>query len=164
MLAWALDGVAPSKLGEVSERRHSPLWAIALLTFLALGALAAYAFTTWFAVLSGLLAFAITFFIVSLLGIVFPFWKKDVFEASPAALRVAGVPLMTIGGVIGTVFTAFIIYRSVVDKFYGNNTSVSLWSVLGTFVVAFGLYLGVTWSRRRRGVLVESRFKEIPVE
>jgi amino acid transporter len=164
MLAWSLDGLAPAKLGEVSQKRHSPAWSILILMVLAEVFLAMYAFTTWVTILSGLLGFAITFFVVCSLGIVFPYWKKDAFEGSPAAIRIAGIPLMTLGGVIGVVFVGFLIYRTIVDNVYGANTGVSVWSTLGAIVFGFVWYFGVTRYRRSHGTVIAQPFKELPVE
>ena len=164
LLAWSLDGVAPAKLGEVSERYHSPVVAIGVLFVLAEVWLAIYAFTTLVAILSGLLTFSIAFLVVSLTGLVFPFVKREVFERSPAAIRVAGIPLMTIAALVGVVFTAFLLYRSFVDETFGANAQISLEMTVAAFVLSLVWFYIARAYRIRRGVAVDKRFQEIPVE
>lgn len=164
LLAWSIDGVAPTKLSEVSPRYHSPAVAIGLLFVLAEIWLAIYAFSTLVAILSGLLTFSIAFLVVSLTGLAFPYVKRDVFEGSPAAIRLAGIPLMTIAAAVGTVFTAFLLYRSFVDETFGASTAISLEITGGAFVVAIVWFYVARFYRQRQGVAVDKRFQEIPVE
>jgi amino acid transporter len=164
LLAWSIDGLAPAKFGEVSENRHSPVWAIVIVMTLAEIFLAIFAFTTWVTILSGLLGFALTFFVMSLVAIVFPYWRRDTFEASPAAIRIAGIPLMSVAGLVSLIFVSFLIYRTFVDDAYGANASISLWGNLVAVVLGFAWYFGLRAYRKRQGVPVAERFREIPVE
>jgi amino acid transporter len=164
LLAWSIDGVAPSKLSEVSPRYHSPAVAIGVLFVLAEVWLAIYAFSTLVAILSGLLTFSIAFLVVSLTGLVFPFVKREVFEGSPAAIRVAGIPLMTIAAAVGTIFTAFLLYRSIVDETLEANAQISYVIAGGAFVAAIVWFYVARAYRRSQGVAVDKRFQEIPVE
>jgi len=164
LLAWSIDGVAPSRLSEVSPRYHSPAVAIGVLFVIAEIWLAIYAFSTLVAILSGLLTFSIAFLVVCLTGLVFPFVKREVFEGSPAAIRVAGVPLMTIAAAVGTIFTAFLLYRAVVDESLEANAQISYVIAGGAFLIAIIWFYVARAYRRRQGVAVEKRFQEIPVE
>src|SRR5215472_2080521 len=96
MLAWGLDGVAPAKFADVSERRHTPVFAIVTLVVLAEIALAIFTYTTAVEILSGFLGFAIAFLVVCLAGIFFPFTHRETLERSPSNIKVAGMPLMTV--------------------------------------------------------------------
>jgi amino acid transporter len=164
MLAWGLDGVAPGPFANVSERRHTPVFAIMTLIVLAEVALAIFAYTTLVAILSGFLGFAIAFCVVCLAGIFFPFTHKETLERSPANIKIGRVPLMTICGILAAPFIGFIAYRTAVDKALGANAHVSLIVNGVLIVVGFAWFYALRWYRRSKGENVDRRFKEIPIE
>jgi amino acid transporter len=164
MFAWGLDGVAPRPLADVSDRYHSPVTTIIVMIVAAEIALAIFAFTSWVAILSGLLGFSVAFLAVCLTGLAFPFQKRDAFENSPAAIRIAGIPLMTIAAVVATPFLAFLIWRTFVDKTYGASTTISIVVNIVVFAVGIAWFFAMRAYRKRRGVDVDRQFKEIPVE
>jgi amino acid transporter len=151
-------------VAEVSERYHSPSWAIIVSVVIALVALTLFAFTSLLATLSGLIGFAVAFCLTSLAAIVFPMLRKDTYEGSPAAISVAGIPLITITAVVATVTLLWVIYRAVVDSAFGANTAFSLWLNAGVIVAAVVWYFVAKAYRTSRGVDVSARYKEIPVE
>jgi amino acid transporter len=164
MLAWGLDGVAPRPFANVSERRHTPVFAIVTLVVLAEIALAIFTYTTWVEILSGFLGFAIAFAVVCVAGIFFPFTHRATLERSPANIKIAGIPLMTICGVLAAPFIGFIAYRTAVDKALGANAHISL-IVNGILIaVGFAWFYALRWYRKTRGENVDRRFKEIPIE
>lgn len=167
LFAWGIDGVAPGKVAEVSQAHHSPMWAILVIFVIAEIWLAIYSFTSWVGILSGLLAFSAAFFVVSLTGVFFPFWKKEIFERSPAAQRVAGIPVMTIAGVVGVVFTGFLFWRCTQDTYLNalnGSNPISLEMTVAAVVIAIVWFFAARFYRARQGVAVDKRFKEIPVE
>lgn len=164
LMAWSLDGVAPEKVGEVSERYHSPSWAIIVAVVIALVALTIYAFTTLLVTLSGLIGFALAFLLTSLAAIVFPYNKREAYEGSPAVITVFGLPLITVSAVIASIMLLWVIYRAVVDSAFGANTPFSFWLNAGVVVAAIVWYFVARSYRSRQGVDVAARYKEIPVE
>lgn len=164
MLAWGLDGVAPGPFADVSERRHTPVFAIVTLVVLAEIALAIFSYTTLVAILSGFLGFAIAFCVVCLVGIVYPFTHRETLERSPANIKIAGIPLMTLCAVLAAPFIGFIAYRTAVDKALGANAHVSLIVNGVLIVIGFAWFYALRWYRRSRGENVDRRFKEIPIE
>jgi len=164
LMAWGLDGIAPEKVADVSERYHSPGWAILVSVLIALAALTVYAFTTLLATLSGLIGFAVAFCLTSLAAVVFPMRKKDAYEGSPAAMTIAGFPLITVAAIVATVTLLWVIYRAIVDASFGANTAFSLWLNIGVIVAAVVWYFVARAYRLRQGVDVAARYKEIPVE
>jgi amino acid transporter len=164
MLAWGLDGVAPAPFANVSERRHTPVFAIVTLVVLAEVALAIFTYTTLVEILSGFLGFAIAFLVVCLAGIFFPFTHRETLERSPSNIKVAGMPLMTVCAVLAVPFIAFIAYRTVTDKALGANAHISL--IVNGILIAVGFiwFYALRWYRKSRGVDVDRRFKEIPIE
>jgi amino acid transporter len=163
MLAWSLDGMVPRWFGEVS-RRHEPARAIILALALGEVALVLFAFTSVLATIGGLLAFVIVFLAVMIAGIMLPYRKPETFEASGANRRIGGVPVIVICGIIGGLTSIFLIWRSLVDNAAGANSSGSIRIVAIVFAVAFVWYFVARWVQRRRGVDMDKRFAEIPVE
>jgi len=164
LLAWGIDGMAPSKLGEVSERYRSPASAILVTAVLAVIILAIYSFTDWITVLSGMAPMGIVFLLTTVVAAIFPFIKREAYETSPARIKVAGIPLMTITGAIGSVIMAVIVYRAIVDVDYGANAPVSMGMMIGVFAVGAIWYFVARAVRRGQGVDLAARFEEIPIE
>jgi amino acid transporter len=164
LMAWGLDGVAPEKVADVSERYHSPSWAIVVAVVIALIALTIYAFTTLLVTLSGLIGFAVAFCLTSLAAIVFPYIKRDAYEGSPAAIRLFGLPLITLTAIVASITLIFVIYRAVVDSTFGANTPFSLWLNAGVVVAAIVWYFVARAYRLRQGVDIAARYRQIPVE
>ena len=164
LMAWGLDGVAPERVADVSERYHSPSWAILVAVVIALAALTVYAFTSLLVTLSGLIGFATAFCLTSLAAIVFPAIKKDAYEGSPAAITIGGIPLISVAAVVASVTLLWVIYRAVIDSAFGANTPFSLWLNAGVIVAAIVWYVVARWYRQRQGIDIAARYKEIPVE
>lgn len=164
VLAWGIDGVVPSALATVNPRTHTPVAAIALVAVVAEICLALYAFTDLFVVLSGLLAFGFVFITVCLAGALFPRLKRGVFEASASAVRVAGIPLITLTGIGGLVVAGFLAYRAVVDDTFAANTPTSIRMAVIVALVGVVWFFVARQVQRRRGVDIERRYAEIPIE
>ena len=164
MLAWSIDGVAPERLGDVSERYHSPHWAILVAAIGAEIWVALFAFTTLLGPISGFLGFTVSFLAVSLTAIVFPFVKKDVFENSPIAWRVAGFPVISLLGIGSLITVGYVTSRLLIDSSFTPNLK---FSDLGTLIV---VVVGAVWFyaarayRKSKGVDIDRRYKEIPIE
>jgi amino acid transporter len=164
MLAWSIDGVAPERLGDVNDRYHSPHWAILVSAVIAEVWLGLYAFTKLLGPISGFLGFTFSFLAVSLTAIVFPFIKRDVFENSPIAWRVGRVPVISIIGVVSTVFMVYGISRILVDKNYTPNLGFGDVGALTVLVAGVIVFYVARTIRRRQGVNIDQRYKEIPIE
>jgi amino acid transporter len=164
LLAWSIDGVAPERLGDVNDRYHTPHWAILVSAIVAEVWLGFFAFTSLLGPISGFLGFTFSFLAVSLTAVVFPFIKRDMFENSPVAWRVGGVPVISIIGAISTIFVIGGITRILVDKTYTPNLAFG--DIGGAIVLVVGaivFYVARAY-RRRHGVNIDQRYKEIPIE
>ncbi len=106
----------------------------------------------------------LVFTITTVVAAIFPFIKREAYEASPARIEVAGIPLMTITGLIGGVIMAWIVYRAIVDVDYGANAPVSMALFVGVFAVGAVWYFVARAIRRAQGVDMAARFEEIPIE
>lgn len=165
MLAWALDRMAPQRLGYVSDRLHTPVVAITVCMVIAIIFLAFYAFTPWFGTLSLIEALSVIWGACMLVGALMPYTKPDVWAKSPASkYRVAGVPLITVSGLLGTAAFAYAIYLLWNDSVAAGHTKTSVLVQLGLFALGLVLYFVVKYVRASRGVDIANAFRQIPVE
>lgn len=163
-LAWAIDGVAPERLGDVNEKYHSPHWALLLWVVVGEVFLALYAFTDLLGPISGFLGLAVSFIVVSLWAVFFPFVRKAQFDNSPIAWRVGGFPLMSLLGIIASVLVGYAFYRLTIDSAFSLNLKFANWGAV--LVVVFAAIWFFAWKayRKRQGVNLDRRYQEIPIE
>jgi amino acid transporter len=167
LLAWALDGLLPQKMADVDERTHSPLIAIVFSSLLGIGFLWYYAYDATFATISGFFGQVLgTFLITSIAAIVFPYTQKDIFESSPIAWRIAGIPVLAILGVLGTVGMLIIGWAFLNDSQSGISFSAPFMLLVnvGVFVAGFVFFWVVKAWRARQGIDINLAFAEIPPE
>ncbi|MBI2238205.1 MAG: APC family permease [Actinobacteria bacterium] len=164
LLAWSIDGMAPERLGDVNERYHSPHWALLVCVAVAEVTLYLFAFTTLLGFVSGFLGLALNFLVVSVWSILFPYVRRETFESSPIALRVGGVPVLTILGVVATVFVIPMLYRLGVDRTFSLNLAFVYWGAIIAVAGGFVWYYGWRAYQKSRGVDLDRRYREIPIE
>lgn len=166
MVATSMDGVLPEFMGRVNSRLHTPLVAIGIglvLSIVSLILLTAYG--TIATILSAVLGELVgCYLLLSIACIFFPFLRKtrQTYRASPANKSVAGIPLITIMGVLSTIVLVLIGWRFWVDGVYGLNTT---WSKITTFGLP-ALAILIYYVRRQvlasRNQDLDLAFKEIP--
>ncbi len=164
LFAWGIDGMAPRKTATVSERYHSPTWSIVVVVVVALVLLAVYSFTDTLVILSGLPGMGLVFLVVSLAGITFAYRHRETYEGSPARLSFLGLPLMTVAGIIGSAFCAWVVWGALTDDTFGANSDLSKIMVFVVPIVGFIWFYVARQYRMSRGTNVDLQFKEIPVE
>ncbi|MDG6922229.1 MAG: amino acid permease, partial [Nitrososphaerota archaeon] len=169
-LAASLDRVLPEKISYVNQRSHSPLAALIVSAFgcEAFLYLIIYhtTYTSYFSTAG--LATQIAYILISITAILFPFRKKEIFEASPAAkYKVGGFPLLSIMGAISLVVNLFIAWVFVAGPPLGflsisNTTSIAF--VFGIFVACLLIYI-IAWGvRSKQKIQLSLAFSEIPPE
>ena len=175
LLAYAVDGLMPAQLATVSERFHTPVVSLWIMGILSIASLAIYVFTPYFATLSGIFGFILTFMLVSLAAILLPYRRPDVFEGSPVKWRVGGIPVISIVGVLSLVACVVMEWAYLNDPFSGISLDPSTLSEgvlgFGMFLINIGIFLSglivyfiAQTIRRRAGIDVSLNYKEIPVE
>lgn len=170
LVAYALDGVAPRQLAYVSDRRHTPVVAIWVVSIGSIVALALFVYTNYYSTLTGIFGFVLGFIVVSIAAIAFPYRLPEVFESSPVRWRVGGIPVMSIVGVLSLVacVAAAIIYLR--DPFAGlqHADGSYYWTRIlynvAIFLAGPVIYFVAKLVNRSRGVDIDRRFAEIPVE
>ena len=170
LVAYAIDGVAPRQLAAVSESRHTPVVAIWVVSIGSIIALYFYVFTSYYSTLTGIFGFILGFIVVSIAAIAFPYRLPGVFESSPVRARVGGIPVMSIVGTLSLIacVAAAIIYLR--DPFAGLQHAdgsyywTRIFYNVAIFLAGFVIYFVARAINRSRGVDIDRRFKEIPVE
>ena len=182
LLAYSLDGVLPARLGSVNDRYHTPIVSLAVVGALSTVALVVYATNPDFTTLVGIVAFIVSFIIVSIAAILFPYRKRAIWEASPIAWRVGNIPVITIVGLVSLIALLVAEWAYLNDPLSGVNVLNGLTPVitdkdgaltkdavrfaLAGLTVLSGLviYEVSRIVRARSGVRLEASFEEIPVE
>lgn len=167
MLAWSLDRMVPSRLGDVSDKYHTPVKAIVFATITGEVALLALIVIPQASLLGALVAQLLAFIIVSLAGVVFPYRLPDVWR-SAGGRRVLGVPTVTLAGlggvvVLGTIMVMFVTNQTLNGAF-GVTRDISL--IVMSTVVGLGIlwYIGARMYNRSRGFDISLAYREIPPE
>lgn len=179
LLAYGLDGVGPAKLATVSERYHTPVVSLVVVGVLSAAALFVYATNPDFTTLVGIVAFIVSFIIVSIAAIAFPYRRRDVWASSPVSWVLGGIPVISIVGVASLVacLVAEWAYLSdplsgvgvLANGFFGEDGAptkdfVRLLYAIGTVISGYVIYEIARWYRARSGIRLERSFQEIPVE
>ncbi len=166
VLAWALDGLAPAKLADVSDRTHSPIWALGLSGLLGILFLYVYAFDPNFATIAGFFGQVFTFILTSVSAVVFPYRQRDMFEASPVKWRWGGIPVLSILGALSVVGLVLIEWAFLNDPNSGISIQAPTMLLINiaVFLAGFAYYGAARLLRARQGIDLGLVFKEIPPE
>jgi len=167
MLAWAVDRMIPSPLGDVSERFHSPVKAIIFCTVTGTIALIALVAVPQASLLGALLAQIAAFILVSIAGIVFPYRLRHVWEAA-GSHKLLGIPSVTLAGIGGVIVLGALmlmfIFNSTINSTFGVTARLSLFFMIGVVVVGIIWYAVACFLKRSQGVDLGLTYREIPPE
>jgi len=172
IFAAAFDRVLPSWAANISSRRRVPYGSLALMIAPSIVVSAIWAYKPDFqsVFLDATAVLALTFFATVVAAVILPWRRKDLYEASPIArYKVAGVPAISIVGVITGLFLLFMLYQWSFnpDNLYGTTlqkTQSSMWYFIATYVVAVIIYVAARIIRNRQGIDLRRIHHEIPVE
>ena len=172
IFAAAFDRLLPEKVAEVEPRTRTPIYALMLMVIPSLLVSALFAwniFNFQTLTLCSTLVIAVTYLGSTIAAILLPWIKPDLYNASPIAkYKIAGIPLITIAGVIFGGFLVFLLYQWLIDPngLYGigiSNTSSVIY-MLAMYLLALAIYLGFKWYRKSQGIDIDKIYEEIPVE
>jgi len=179
LLAYGIDGIMPSWLANVNERRHTPVNALTVMGLGSIGALWLYTRPdSPFKTLTGIFGFILSFCITSVAAIVLPYRQRKVWENSSVNWRLGKIPVMSIVGVLSLLAAGFMGWDYLHDPLSGitwrpeggggilfGSRSFDMF-LLNILILLSGLviYLVARWVQRRRGVNLDAAYGEIPVE
>jgi amino acid transporter len=179
IFAAAFDRLLPESAAELNGN-GTPVNAMLYMVIPAIAVSALYAWNVGgfkSITLAATQGIAIMYFGTAIAAIVLPFKKKELFEASPIAqMKVAGIPLITIAGVIFGGFLLFLLVEWFFDPWlnpafapaglYGislANTNAIIF-LLVTYGTSAAIYYGFKSYRKRGGIDMDKVQTEIPVE
>jgi len=172
IFAAAFDRVLPSWAANISAKRRVPYGSLILMIVpsVVISAIYAYrpSFTSVF--LDATAVLALTFLATVVAAIILPWRRKDLYDASPIAkYKVAGIPLITVVGVITGLFLLFMLYEWSFNSadLYGttfSSTPSSVYYFLGTYILAIVIYAIARVVRNQQGIDLGRIHHEIPVE
>lgn len=168
MFAMSFDRMLPAKLAQVSERFHTPIFAIAVCYVGSLFFGYLYFFTAFSKLTLDLPLFATFAFGASCLaGMLLPYMAgtKRIYWDSPLSkYTVAGLPLITVAGAASLVYFAFLLFEYLTDDRYGVNSPLGLGFIGVMVVISLAFYVGFRWLRRREGIDTSLTYREIPAD
>ena len=172
IFAAAFDRLLPEKVAEVEPRTRTPIYALLLMVIPSLVVAALFAWNIFdfqTLTLCSTLVIAVTYLGSTIAAILLPYIKPNLYNASPIAkYKVAGIPLITIAGIIFGAFLVFLLYEWLIDPMglYGiglANTSSVIY-MLAMYLLALIIYLGFKAYRKGQGINIDKIYEEIPVE
>ena len=172
IFAAAFDRVLPAWAANISAKRRVPYGSLALMIVPSVVVSAVWAYKPDFqsVFLDATAVLALTFLATVVAAVILPWRRKDLYNASPIAnWKFAGIPAITIIGVITGAFLLFMLYQWSFnpDNLYGttfSKTLNSLYYFLATYIVAVVIYVVARIVRKRQGIDLERIHHEIPVE
>jgi amino acid transporter len=168
MFAWSFDRLAPSALSDVNERTRAPLKANFIAAFVAVIMLAVVVFSpsSLVAGVAGteILGLTLTFIVVSIGAIAFPYRRKSIYKGSPIDRSLWGIPVMTlIGSVALAVYILFAVSMAS-TKALGATTETGVISLVVFVVLGIIAYPILYTLNKRRGVDISLASRELPPE
>ncbi len=179
IFAAAFDRLLPEKVAELNDK-GTPVNAMLLMVVPALLVSYLYAFNVggfYSITLAATQGIAFMYFGTAIAAIVLPYKKKELFEASPIAqMKVFGIPLITVAGVIFASFLGFLLVEWLFDPWlntggeggglYGisfKNTN-SIIFLVTCYALSAAIYYGFKSYRKKGGIDMDKVQTEIPVE
>ena len=170
VFVYSFERLLPSSVSRVNAKTHTPLVAIAIMGILSIIATAFMAYNANFSVALTLaiLPGFVAMFVVAVSAVVMPFRRRDLYEGSPADLRIAGIPVLPVCGFLSALVLAFFI---VLPFYYQDELGLTSrsWLPWATAIApAAVLALGIGWwfvarsYHRSRGVDLDLLYRTIP--
>jgi len=167
MMAMSFDRILPEWFGRVHRKLHVPLNAILAMTVVSVPLAVLYIWepSVQALTLSYFIILATTFGVTMAAAVVFPWVRRDLYRASPAAkYTVFGAPAISVAAAIFLGFVVFCDVQALRADELGVNQTKGLVFLLVLWGVAFGVYWSSKLYRRSRGERVGEAYQELPVE
>lgn len=167
VFAMAFDRILPARLASVTGR-NSPLFAIGVYVVISLVMGWLYFFGNLASIiLDQAILLTAGFAVTIVAGTLFPYLpatKQRYFDSPLGKYRVAGIPLITVMGVLSLIYFAFLLGEYAFNPTYGTNNLSSAAFLGGGMVVSAVIYFGMRFYRERQGVNMRRVYEEVPEE
>lgn len=167
MFAWSFDRILPDRVSDVNEQTHSPVLAVGIVLVVSLIYLAfiVYGGGTFLQIFyTAGLAELLTFIVVALAGIVFPFRRKAMYDASPIKGSIAGIPILSVVAVISLGVYILFFIPLLTNNALGANAPKGIGATIVIALISIVLYPISYFINRSRGVDLGLAFRELPPE
>src|SRR3984893_5517346 len=170
IFAAAFDRVLPEWAANISAKRRVPYGSLILMIVPSLVVSALFAYRASFQVifLDATAVIAVTFLGTVIAAAILPWRRADIYRNSPIARwRVAGIPVITVTGVISAIFLAFMIVEWSLNTVYGTAFTTNVLPLqyfAVTYLAAIAIYVVARVVRKRQGIDLARIHQEIPVE
>lgn len=163
--AMAWDRMMPHWMSRLSARHNVPVGAILAFSAVSLVVVAAWPLLgLWGLVVYGTLLSLLTFAGTCLAAALYPFMSRELYRESTAArFEVAGVPLVTVLGLVFAGFAGFLTWRYQYFEplVEANGIGASLAALGMLYAASFATCAAFRWSRRRReGANIEIYYRD----
>lgn len=165
LFAWALDGVVPESLAKVDERTGSPVNATIAVMIVGILVAALWSFSKAVTMITGILGLEITLAMTGIAGIIFPYKNKAMFENSSVNWRIAGIPVMSIFGLLGAISAGFFAWLVSVDANSGVSYAANptaFWISLAVFPTLLIIYYVRASIQKSKGTDLSLVMRELP--
>lgn len=166
--AWSFDRVIPTRFADVSRTRGTPYASIILAIIVVWILNAINCFTSVFAMLIyTMLGWALGEIIVGFSGLIFPWRRKDIFEAAPDVVKrkIGRMPVVSLFGLGSMAFHIFMAAAIMLPSVSGAMSPVPL---IATLCILFPFPAAVYYVSRtywkRKGVPIDLAHRELPPE
>ena len=168
LFAWSFDRFIPESLSEVNERTRAPLKANLLAAAVAVVMLAVITFSPSTLVVgvagTEILGLCLTFIVVSIAAITFPYRRPSIYKGSAIERSVGGFPLMTLVGVVSLAVYVLFAYSIASTKALAATTTDGVIALVLFVVLGVIAYPVVYLLNKRRGVDISLASRELPPE
>ncbi len=169
--AWSFDRLMPEGLAKVSERTHSPVNAIMTANVIIALVVIWSVFSNSFQLVLGMivLAGALAVIIVGVAAIALPRRRPELYQSSPANVKLWGIPVLYITGVLSIAEFLAIIgiglkYPALVMDGNPNNIWWIPAFLAALCVIGLLIYYVPRYLRQRQGLNISFVYKELPPE
>lgn len=160
----------------MDERTGTPLNALLMMVIPSILVAALFAWNVFnfrSLTLDSTLVIAVTYLGTTVAAILLPYRKPELYNASPIAkFKIAGIPLITVAGIIFGGFLVFLLVEWLFDPWLNGSPlyGISLQNIPSVvyMIVMYGLAAGIYWGfkayRKRGGIDLDKVHAEIPAE
>jgi len=167
IFAAAFDRVLPAWAANLSANRRVPYGALLLMVVPSIVISAFYAYRPGFSTytLDATLVIAVTYLGTIIAATILPWRRRDIFASSPIAqYRIAGIPIITIAGILTSAFLIYNLVKWATDSVYAVNNQSSAIYMGAMYLLAILIYLVARVVRGRQGIDLARIHAEIPVD
>jgi len=168
VFAWSFDRMIPTKFSEIRTRYRAPSWSIVavIITAYIFFLLQLYAPDTVAGILYSIIAWFLGWIVLGVAGVVYPFRRKELFEAGPPATqrRIGGVPVISVLGVVTAAVSIFISWAVLKPFLEGDADWSGLWPVYVMAGVPIVIYVIAHFYHKSKGIPLSLQFSQVPPE